>query len=364
MMNCKELSVLYRGRLVGLLKQLNSGEIGFQYDAEWVNSGFSISPFSLPLENKVFISNSPHFDGLFGVFFDCLPDGWGIRLLIRMLSKQGIDYLKLSPLEKLSLIRKNGLGGLEFFPSQSSFEDSDMISLDELAMEAEKILNDQIDDNHTLDVLYELGGSSGGARPKAHLSINQEKWIVKFPGGLDKKEAGTEEYQANILAKKAGINTNDFMLFPSEICKGYFGSRRFDRTAEGRVHMISLSSLLETSHRLPNLDYLHLFQVIDRICPDKKPTQYEVFRRMCFNVLYGNKDDHGKNFSFLYNENSKGYVLSPFYDITKTPSKAEHEMSVLGIGNPTKKDLLEIGNQVGLDAKKCNQIIQKIEEIV
>ena len=107
-MENSELIVLYNGKTVGLLKELSNGKIGFQYEDSWINNGFSISPFSLPLSNRIFISSSQYFEGLFGVFYDCLPDGWGVRLLIRMLSKKGIDYLKLPALAKLSLISENG----------------------------------------------------------------------------------------------------------------------------------------------------------------------------------------------------------------------------------------------------------------
>ena len=85
---------------------------------------------------------------------------------------------------------------------------------------------------------------------------------------------------------------------------------------------------------------------------------------MCFNVLYGNKDDHGKNFSFLYDEDKKGYVLSPAYDLTKTPNKLEHEMTVNGNANPNKEDLLNIGKQINLSIKLCNKIIDKILNVI
>jgi serine/threonine-protein kinase HipA len=125
--------------------------------------------------------------------------------------------------------------------------------------------------------------------------------------------------------------------------------------------MISLSSVLETTHQIPNLDYSHLFQVIQRICFDQEDI-YEAYRRMVFNVLYENKDDHGKNFAFIYDEKLKGYRLSPFYDITKTPMKMEHEMTVLGKGNPDEEDLLEIAKKFNLSVKNCEKIIVSIKQ--
>ena len=125
--------------------------------------------------------------------------------------------------------------------------------------------------------------------------------------------------------------------------------------------MISLSALLETTHRLPNLDYGHLFQVISKISVNRENDMYEAFRRMCFNVFYKNRDDHSKNFSFLYDENLKGNKLSPAYDITSLPNKPEHEMSVNLNGKPTESDLMQIAHDFGLSKKKCEEIIAIIK---
>lgn len=353
----KKLTVKYNGKIVGYLAQLDDG-IAFQYDEKWLKNGFNISPFSLPLEDKVFINRKDIFEGLFGVFADCLPDGWGELLVVRMLAKQGINYSRLSPLTKLTFISGQGLGGLTFEPNQSELNYSQTVELDQICRQVNDILNDDAD-NATLDEIFRLGGSSGGARPKAHIKIDGEEWIVKFPCRLDPPDIGEEEYKANLAAKRCGFSVNECRLFPSENCSGYFGAKRFDRTYEGRVHMISLSSLLETSHRIPNLDYIHLIKVTQRICADECDV-YEAFGRMCFNVFYGNKDDHGKNFSFLFDEKKDSYKLSPFYDITRTPDKAEHEMTATGSGNPTEKDLIEVARQTDLDIGKCKKIISHI----
>ncbi|MBQ9482231.1 MAG: HipA domain-containing protein [Clostridia bacterium] len=98
-----------------------------------------------------------------------------------------------------------------------------------------------------------------------------------------------------------------------------------------------------------------------RISANVKKNMYKAFLRMCFNVFYQNKDDHGKNFAFLYDDNLDGYTLSPAYDLTKTPEKYEHEMTVNGIGNPTKKDLLAVAEQFKLSKTKCKEIIDLTE---
>ena len=174
----KKLIVKHNGLTVGYLAEIE-GKIGFQYNENWLNDGFSISPFSLPLERKIFINKKDTFEGLYGVFADSLPDGWGELLVRRMLLKKGINPDKNSPLTRLSLISGQGLGGLTYEPSQSEIDDNTLTELDDIAKEIKQILSDEAD-NQNLDAIYKLGGSSGGARPKAHIKINEEDWIVKF----------------------------------------------------------------------------------------------------------------------------------------------------------------------------------------
>ena len=127
--------------------------------------------------------------------------------------------------------------------------------------------------------------------------------------------------------------------------------------------MISLSSLLETSYQIPNLDYLILFKVIKQIS-NRTEDLYDAFKRMCFNILYKNKDDHGNNFAFIYDDLYKSYVLSPFYDITSTKDKLEHEMTLLGKGNPNSEDIIESISKIGLDRNKCLDILNNVKSIL
>ncbi len=356
----RKVTVKYNGQTVGYLAELEEGVFGFQYDENWCKNGFSISPFSLPLHRDIFVSKSKHFEGLYGVFWDSLPDGWGELLVKRYLAKQSINYDRLSPLTKLSLVSGNGLGGLTYEPSQFSRERVQAFDFDRLAEEVNAVLNDETDD---LDEVYRLGGSSGGARPKAHIAIDGEEWIVKFPCRIDPPDVGEREYRANEAAKDCGINVNEFRLFPSRICSGYFGAKRFDRSRSKRKHIISLAAVLETTHRQPNLDYGHLFRVIENNCPDKEE-MYEAFRRMCFNVYYENKDDHSKNFAFLFNEETWGYQLSPAYDLTRTSDKFEHEMTANRAGNPNDDDLLALAKEFRISLSECRKIMKKCKEIL
>ena len=352
-----KLQCLYNGKVVGYLIEMKNGNISFQYDEEWIKTGFSISPFSLPLSNNPFSSTKSSLNGLYGVFHDSLPDGWGELLARRMLAKNGINFDKLPMLTRLSIIGKSGLGALTYIPTQYDESVIYDYDLDSLAIEANKILESL--ETKSLEELYYFGGSSGGTRPKAHIIMNGEEWIVKFPSYIDPKNIGQLEYQANKMAQSCGINTPPFRLLESKINTGFFATKRFDRLNDKRIHVISLSSLLETSHRIPNLDYIHLFQVITKISGNQDDL-YEAFRRMCFNVLYKNKDDHGKNFSFIYSEEEKCYRLSPAYDITSLPHKFEHEMTVNGNGNPSEKDLMEVAKIFGLKKDYCLNIINDI----
>lgn len=354
-----KLQVLYNGRSVGHLVD-NNGEIAFQYDESWLENGFSISPIFLPLSSEIFINKKATFDGLFGVFHDSLPDGWGALLVARMLAKRGVNINTLSPLNKLALTSENGIGGLSYVPSERENGQFETANLDEIAVDIKNIYKNEYE-NYSLDRIYTLGGASGGARPKVHMNIDGESWIIKYQSKIDPENIGEQEYSANQTAQKCGINVNEYKLFPSTLTSGYFGAKRFDIVNGKRLHTISLSAVLEVSHQTPIVDYAHFIQVIKEICGNKEDV-YEGFRRMCFNVLYGNKDDHSKNFAFIYNETAKTYQLSPFYDITKTHEKQEHEMTILGNGNPSETDIIALAKECKLNLLKCRKILEEVKK--
>ena len=189
----KKVTVKYNERIVGYLAEIKPLTIAFQYDDEWIKNGFSISPLSLPLDNKVYVSKKEQFNGLYGVFWDSLPDGWGELLMNRVLQKKGINPNQLPILTKLSLINNNGLGGLTYEPSQSFKSTYNDLDFDKLSDEVQKILNDE-SESVDLDFVYKLGGSSGGARPKAHIKIDKEEWIVKFACRIDPPNVGEKEF--------------------------------------------------------------------------------------------------------------------------------------------------------------------------
>lgn len=359
--NYKYLKVFYNDILVGTLAKTPERVVAFEYDSDWLNNGFSISPFSLPLIKKVFIPKYEPFDGLFGVFNDSLPDGWGRLLVDRLFLKNKINPAEIDNLNRLAVVQKSGMGALTYKPEHKFEAINNVSDFDILAQECSKILESQNSDN--LDELFCLGGSSGGARPKILTSINNGDWIIKFPSSIDPKNIGEKEYQYSLCAKDCGINMTETKLFPSEICSGYFGIKRFDRKDDKKVHMVSVSGLLETSHRLPNLDYNLLMKLTLELTRNYEDIE-QLFRLMCFNVFAHNRDDHSKNFSYLYDDNKKEWHLSPAYDLTYSSSfNGEHATTINGEGkNPNLDDILAVAKNIGLNEKSAKNIALDIQE--
>ena len=364
----KALQVLFDNRVVGTLALAANHKVVFQYDDSWLEQGFSISPFSLPLENQVFVPTKDYFDGLFGVFADSLPDHWGRLLLKRLLLAHEQNPDKLTVIDRLAIVGKSGMGALTYYPEQSFSEENDNTDLDELAFQCQKILHTEYSDK--LDELYRLGGTSGGARPKIMTTINDEDWIIKFSAHVDGENAGKMEYDYSCCARKCGITMSETKLFPSEVCEGYFGIKRFDRISDisgtKRVHMLTAAALLELDFEQPSLDYHSLMKLTKIITRDNKDDVENMFRRMCFNVLAHTRDDHSKNFTYLYDESADSWRLSPAYDLTYSNTYyGEHTTTVDGNGrNPEKKELLAVGTMAGMKKELCMDIITEIKSCV
>lgn len=356
------LQVLYESRKIGTLALAPDFVVAFEYDKEWLRDGFSISPFSLPLREGVFLPKKyDPFEGVFGVFSDSLPDGWGRLLLDRFLQKQGIRATELSSLERLAIVGKTGMGALSYVPEEKINFSLSKLDFDEMQRECEKIFNSE--HSEELDFLFKMGGSSGGARPKVFYRLDGEEWIVKFPTSFEGKDSGKMEYDYALCAKNCGIEMEEVRLLPSALCEGYFATKRFDRKDGKRFHMISVSGLLETSHRYPNLDYEHLMKLVLKLTGSFAEVE-KLYRRMCFNVFSHNRDDHSKNFAFLYKNG--GYVLSPAYDLTFSNSiGGEHATTVNDEGKNVKmEDILTLADKMKLDRKKSREIAEFVRERV
>ncbi len=212
--------------------------------------------------------------------------------------------------------------------------------------------------------MFALAGSSGGARPK----VQTKEWIIKFPASKEDPDSGVMEKANMDCAKRCGITVPETRLLPSRHCGGYFSIRRFDWTQEeGRAlqrhHVLTAAAILELDWRSPGMDYHTLMKLTKILCRDRHEEIEQMYRRMCFNVFAHNRDDHSKNFSFLYNEKKDQWSLSPAYDLTWSNTYyGEHTTTVDGNGrDPGMKELLAVGKKAGLSVKRCRCIADEIQ---
>ena len=366
MTDTKKIEVYYHGDIVGYLAETPNYLIAFQYADNWLRNGFSISPLSLPLNNSVFIPPEKcrdRFGGMFGVFADSLPDSWGQLLLDRHLSSLGIDKGDVGTLHRLAYIGKSGMGALEYHPAKEIDYRIDAAGLnyDRIAEECENILLSKTSDQ--LDLLYHMGGSSGGTRPKILLSEGDKDWIVKFPASKDPAISGKREYDYSLCAKDCGIIMTETDLVPSSICEGYFKTERFDRKGENKIFCVTFAGLLEADFRAPSCDYSTFMKLIRMLTRDNNEDKEQLYRIMCFNVLTHNRDDHTKNFSFLYTEEN-GWRFAPAYDLTYSDTYwGEQTTSVNGKGKGiSDKDLVKVGTDAGLKRSFCVDCLKEIRE--
>lgn len=279
-----------------------------------------------------------------------------------------INPHQVGNLNRLALVGTSGMGALTYQPDYAMEDAGSFASLDKIAEECGKILGEK--DCQKLDALVALGGSSGGAHPKILTQVDGEAWLIKFPASGDGAMAGVQEYEYALCARECGISMAEPRLFASKRCGGYFGTKRFDRCLEAdgtirRIHMLSVSAVLETSHRIPNLDYDILMRLTLELTKDFAELK-KLYRLMCFNVFAHNRDDHSRNFSFLYDEEERRWVLSPAYDLTYSNSLGgEHATTVHGNGqNPQMKDVLAVAETIGLQAGEARRIAQDVRECV
>jgi len=357
-MKNKVINVFYHGQKVGRVAQTQDMLCAFEYGDNWIKTGFSISPFKLPVEKKVFIAKPEPFNGNFGVFDDSLPDGWGRLLTDRLLIKKHINPSEVSILDRLAIVGSSGMGALEYKPEEPLVEKIAIDRLEILASEAQKILEEKYDGK--LEELVKVGGSSGGARPKVLLNVDGKDWIIKFRASSDPKDFGKTEYEYSKKARKAGLEMPETKLFE----KKFFGVQRFDRKISGgKIFMISASALLGSSHRFPSLDYNDLMHLTLELTRNFGEVE-KMFRLMCFNVFTHNRDDHSKNFAFLFDEGK--WKLSPAFDLVYCEGlNGEHATTIDGEGkNPTEKNLLSVANKISLNMRAAKKIIEEVKEAV
>ena len=358
MNSIKQIEVIYKSRLVGRLALTKEHLCAFEYSTEWISSGFSISPFELPLRSGVFIAKPHPFDGGFGVFDDCLPDGWGLLILDRYLQQQGVNTRTLTLLDRLALVGSTGRGALEFRPDKSVVSKQEYADFEKLALEAERILDSEEYTGEGIEEFQQRGGSPGGARPKIFTQYNGKEWLVKFRAKQDPISVGRDEYKYSMLAKECGIEMPATQLFENK----YFGVERFDRTTDGKLHVVSIAGLTGADYRVPSIDYTHIFQVCAALTHSIAEL-WKLYRLMVFNYLIENKDDHAKNFSFIYRNDN--WHLSPAYDLL--PSSGMNGFHTTTINDnimPTSDDLIAVAVKVGLNRKEALQIFEEMKDKV
>ena len=346
-------------------------QIYFEYDQAFIQSGLEISPLRLPLQSGVQSFDANLFEGLPGVFNDSLADGWGRLLFDRFARSQGVLPADITPLDRLANVGSHALGALVFEPDYSADDTQGDINLDNIAAQAQDVLDGTADD--VLGELIALNGSSAGARPKALIGINNNldhiihgkydlpegytPWIVKFPNSQDGLDAGALEYVYALMAKQAGIAMPDVHLFLAQRGAGYFAIKRFDRDGHKRYHMHTACGLLHSDFRTPSLDYEDLIALTGMLTRDVREVE-KLYQLAVFNVLAHNRDDHSKNFSYLMGENGQ-WKLSPAYDLTfSSGPRGEQSTMVLGEGkNPQLEHLLKLAAAAKIKKDRAAEII-------
>lgn len=356
MNSVNKITVSYHDRTVGTLNMSPDNRLcAFQYDKDWLANGFSISPLDLPLKPDLFIAKPEPFWGNFGIFEDSLPDGYGRYLLNRLLKKQGVNDSELTPLQRLSIIGSSGMGALCYIPETYIGENKVLPKLDDLQQMALDVLSEKSDKDE--DILYFNSGNSGGCRPKCLFHDAEGSWLVKFRHTYDPKDMGIMEYHYNEIARKAGIDVPNFKLIDDK----YFATQRFDIENGIRLHIATAGALLNESIYQPKLDYKTLLHLTGYLTQDPEQVN-EMFRRMVFNILTDNKDDHAKNFSFICRDGI--WSLAPAYDLTlcSIGYNGEHATSVNNNGNPTIEDMLYVGESIRIPRKKGITMLLNIAE--
>ena len=289
---------------------------------------------------------------------DCLPDGWGLLILDRYLQQNGINPRTLSLLDRLALVGSTGRGALEFRPDKSVVSKQEYADFEKLALEAEQILDSDNYNGEGIEEFQYRGGSPGGACPEIFICCDGKEWLVKFRAKRDSKQIGVDEYRYSLLAKECGIEMPETRLFESK----YFGVERFDRTPNGKLHVVSVAGLIGADYRLPSIDYLHIFKVCAALTHNVAE-MWKVYRLMVFNYLIDNKDDHAKNFAFIYSDGD--WHFAPAYDLL--PSDGINGFRTTSINDniePTKEDLFVVAVKAGLNEKEAIEMFKIMADII
>ncbi len=396
------------GEFVGAVRWDESQQLGyFQYDSKFIDNAWDLAPIKMPLHQADRIYSFPElrkgrnetedtFKGLPGLLSDALPDKYGNRLIDAWLAKQGRSENSMNPVEKLCFIGTRGMGALEFEPAQKRIgRENFSVELDSLVEVAKMMLNErkafstnlQVGEEKAMMEILKIGTSAGGARPKAVIGFSQDTkevisgqgavpsgfdhWLLKLDGvsGVQFGESsgwGRVEYAYYLMAIDCGIEMSDCQLL-EENGRAHFMTKRFDRTGNLKHHIQSLCGLQHYDFNdMYGYSYEQVFQTM-RMLKLTYPEAEQMFRRMVFNVLATNYDDHTKNFSFILKKN-KNWNLAPAYDLCYSFNPNNHWVSkqTLSVNGKRleidKKDLLKIAFENNI--KKGEKIIEEINIVV
>ena len=374
------------------------GFYAFSYTPEFVSTGIEPSPLQMPLSNETYLfTDLPEqtYKQLPAMLSDALPDDFGNALINRYMADQGIEAPDVTPLDRLAYMSHRAMGALVFKPARGPrTQTPTSIELGSLVEQARQavtgVVTDDAQANAALRSIIEVGTSAGGARAKAVIAWNPttdeirsgqlmappgfEHWLLKFDGMGSDHELGVPqnygriEYAYHLMARDAGITMNDCRLL-LENGRAHFMTRRFDRTGENsRHHMQTLCAMAHIDFKKKGTNaYSQFFSTMTQLNLPYEDME-EAFRRMVFNVMARNCDDHSKNFSFLLPENSATWELAPAYDVTfaHNPNGQWTNQHLMSVNSKFKnfevQDLLEEADRfkIGTAKSVINQVRRAI----
>jgi len=391
------------GRRIGAVSLAEGADVAtFAYEPAFVRSQIEVAPLFMPLGDRIYSFpglNPESFYGLPGLLADALPDRYGHTLIDAWLATQGRTPDSFDAVERLCYMGARGMGALEFTPAAGPrTRKSERIHIESLVQLASEVLSNRStlqvsfadpDKAAALHEILQVGTSAGGARAKAVIAWNPETnevrsgqveagdgfgyWLLKFDGVSNNKDRGLAdpqgygavEFAYSEMAKAAGIAMTDCRLLP-EGGRRHFMTRRFDRTeAGGKLHMQSLAALAHYDYCSPDsYTYEQAFQVMRRLNLPMDQME-ELFRRMTFNVVARNQDDHVKNIAFVMDREGV-WSLAPAYDVTwaMDPTNKwlrQHQMSVNGRRDDfARADLEACAATASINAARARAIIDEV----
>jgi serine/threonine-protein kinase HipA len=385
-----EVEAYIFGKKIGTIL-LKDGIVYFEYDNSFKASGLEISPLKLPLSlGGVYTNNDDrYFEGLAGVFHDTLPDKFGTKVIERYFESKNIAPHELTVIQKLMFVADKSIGAITYKPVAHTIDEQkkdELIELQNFYENAKKIISgDAIEVVDEMLSFMDSAASAGGARAKAIIGYNSktkeiisgvkqklkkdfEHYLIKFDMANDDGESSDYtklEYLYMDMARKVGINVPKIELLAHGNLTHYL-IKRFDRVDGESLHLHSLAGLTHTNFNIPmHYSYDELLR-LTRYLTGSQQAVNEQFKRMIFNIVGRNQDDHAKNFAFTMNKNGV-WNLSPAYDITYsngTGYTKNHQLSLNGkVNNFTLKDILNLAKKHSIKESVAKEYIEQINEV-